>query len=98
MTQVLSSTPAAKLPAMWRNATFAIDVSSTNMNVAIETTDAISHGLRSPAAERLLSKSALRSLPLLIAHEPRERPTCLDQAADPGARQTRSSQVRAARP
>jgi hypothetical protein len=34
---VLSSTPAAKLPAMWRK--------------AIDTTTAINHGLRSPAAD-----------------------------------------------
>ncbi len=37
---------------MWRSATLAIVVSSTSMKVAIDTTTAISHGLRSPAAER----------------------------------------------
>ena len=57
MTQVLSSTPAARLPAIWRNATLAIDVSSTSMKVAIETTTAMSQGLRSPAADRLWPSS-----------------------------------------
>jgi len=55
MIQVLSSTPAARLPAMLRSATLAIEVSSTCMKVAIEITTATSHGLRSPAAERLRS-------------------------------------------
>ncbi len=36
----------------------AIVVSSTSMNVAIDTTTAISHGLRSPAAERGRAGSA----------------------------------------
>ena len=53
MTQVLSSIPAARLPAMLRSATLAIEVSSTIMKVAIETTIAMSQGLRPPAAERL---------------------------------------------
>ena len=43
---------------MCRSATLAIAVSSTCMKVAIDTTQAISHGLRSPAAERLASHSA----------------------------------------
>jgi hypothetical protein len=33
--------PTAKPPAMWRNATLAIVVSSTSMKVAIETTKAM---------------------------------------------------------
>src|SRR4051812_8377693 len=37
---------------MWRSETLAIVVSSTSMNVARDTTIAISHGLCSPAAER----------------------------------------------
>src|ERR1700722_13661343 len=38
---------------MWRSATLAIEVSSTCMKVAIETTTAISQGLRSPAPDRV---------------------------------------------
>ena len=38
---------------MFKSATLAIEVSSTSMKVAIDTTTAISHGLWSPAAERL---------------------------------------------
>ena len=53
MIQVDSSWLAARLPPICNTATFAIEVSSTSMNVAIETTTAISHGLRLPAAERL---------------------------------------------
>ncbi len=37
---------------MWRSETLAIVVSSTSMNVASETTTAISQGLRFLAAER----------------------------------------------
>ena len=50
---MLSSTLAARLPAMYCSATLAIEVSSTCMKVAIEITTATSQGLRSPAAERL---------------------------------------------
>ena len=51
MMYVLSSWLAARLPAMWRRLTLAMVVSSTSMKVAMETTTAISQGLRSPAAE-----------------------------------------------
>src|SRR5882724_910761 len=44
-TQVLSSTPAARFPAMCGSATLATLVSNTSMNVAIVTTSAMSHGL-----------------------------------------------------
>ncbi len=49
---MLSSWLAASEPAMWRSATLAMVVSSTSMNVAMETMTAISHGLCDPAAER----------------------------------------------
>ena len=39
-------------PAILRKDTLAIDVSSTSMKVAIDTTSATSQGLRSPAADR----------------------------------------------
>src|SRR5215471_6686506 len=65
MTQVLSSIPAARLPAILRSATLAIEVSSTCMKVAIETMTAISQGLRPPAADRLSSRRRLSSLPLM---------------------------------
>ena len=45
-TQVLSSIPAERLPAMWGRATFAMLVSSTSMNVASVTVIATSQGLR----------------------------------------------------
>src|SRR5215469_7672892 len=44
-TQVLSSVPADRLPAMCGSATLAMLVSSTSMNVAIVTVRAIAQGL-----------------------------------------------------
>src|SRR5215467_13227886 len=44
-TQVLSSCPADKLPAICGNATLAMLVSSTSMNVASVTANAMTHGL-----------------------------------------------------
>ena len=44
-TQVLSLSPAARLPAMCRSATLAMEVSITSMNVASETVTAMSQGL-----------------------------------------------------
>src|SRR5271163_2568583 len=44
-TQVLSSCPAERLPAIWGSATFATLVSSTSMNVASVTVSAMTHGL-----------------------------------------------------
>src|ERR1035438_7075580 len=44
-TQVLSSWPAERLPAIWGSATLAMLVSSTSMNVASVTVRAIIHGL-----------------------------------------------------
>src|ERR1019366_3839587 len=43
-TQVLSSSPAERLPAIWGSATLAMLVSSTSMNVASVTVRAIIHG------------------------------------------------------
>jgi len=44
-TQVLSSWPAERLPAMCGRATLAMEVSSTSMNVASVTVTAMIHGL-----------------------------------------------------
>src|ERR1035438_10144223 len=44
-TQVLSSVPAERLPAIWGSATLAMLVSSTSMNVASVTVRAMIHGL-----------------------------------------------------
>src|ERR1022692_2906522 len=44
-THVLSSVPAERLPAIWGNATLAMLVSSTSMNVASVTVRAMIHGL-----------------------------------------------------
>ena len=44
-TQVLSSCPAERLPAMWGSATLAMLVSSTSMNVARVTAMAMIQGL-----------------------------------------------------
>src|SRR5271167_5154171 len=44
-TQVLSSKPAERLPAMCGSATLAMLVSSTSMNVASVTVNAMIHGL-----------------------------------------------------
>src|SRR5260370_11683758 len=67
-THVESSCPADRLPAMCGNATFAIDVSSTSMNVASVTVTAITHGL----IVRSGSLSVARSL-FLIALESRSQ-------------------------
>src|SRR5579863_8782213 len=48
-TQVLSSEPAERLPAMCGSATFAMEVSSTSMNVARVTVTAITQGLTDPS-------------------------------------------------
>jgi hypothetical protein len=80
ITHVLSSTPAARLPAIWRSATFAIEVSSTSMNVAIETTIAMSQdcdrrqpsGLPHAAANRCLLQ--LQSSHFDRRHNPHARP------------------------
>src|SRR5437899_8987806 len=55
-TQVDSSAPADKFPAMCGSATFAIEVSSTSMNVASVTVTAITHGLIFPSGVRSLDK------------------------------------------
>src|SRR5208282_4553442 len=56
-TQVDSSAPADKFPEMCGNATFAIDVSSTSMNVASVTVTAITQGLIDPSG--ILSFAAI---------------------------------------
>src|SRR5215467_8705101 len=48
-TQVDSSAPADRLPAICGSATFAIEVSSTSMNVARVTVTAITQGLIVPS-------------------------------------------------
>src|SRR5215470_3689683 len=48
-TQVDSSCPTERLPAMCGSATFAIEVSSTSMNVASVTVTAITQGLIDPS-------------------------------------------------
>src|SRR5581483_479588 len=45
MTHSPSVTAADNPPAMWRNATFAIVVSKTSMNVGMTTASATNHGL-----------------------------------------------------
>src|SRR5713101_7001434 len=54
-TQVLSSTPAERLPAMCGVATLAILVSSISMKVASVTVTAMTHGLISPFSVRVLA-------------------------------------------
>src|SRR5713226_8349916 len=70
-TQVDSSAPAERLPAMCGSATFAIEVSSTSMNVAIVTVSAITHGLIVPSGilnlARILFRIALDSLPSFLS-------------------------------
>ena len=48
-TQVDSSSPTERLPAMCGSETFAIDVSSTSINVASVTVSAITQGLMVPS-------------------------------------------------
>ena len=67
MTHVLSSTPAARLPAMWRSATLAIDVSSTSMKVAMDTTTAISQA--TALAGRRSALSFVRLILVSIDHQ-----------------------------
>src|SRR5208282_6057568 len=59
-TQVDSSAPADKFPEMCGKATFAIDVSSTSMNVASVTVTAITHGLIDPSGILSLAISLFR--------------------------------------
>src|SRR5256885_5636119 len=58
-TQVDSSAPADKFPAICGSATFAIEVSSTSMNVASVTVTAITQGLMFPSGVRSLDKILL---------------------------------------
>jgi len=60
-THVDSSALADRFPAMCGSATFAIDVSSTSMNVASVTVMAITHGLIEPSGIRSfdLSRSSI---------------------------------------
>src|SRR5579863_2830688 len=72
-TQVLSSCPAERLPAMCGSATLAMEVSSTSMKVASVTVIAIIHGF---IAGRHASASLNVAEPALIAgSRPWGRPT-----------------------
>src|SRR6266480_4166659 len=62
-TQVDSSCPADKFPAMCGSATYAMEVSSTSMNVASVTVMAITQGLIVPSGMRSLARILSR-----IAH------------------------------
>src|ERR1700693_2351644 len=59
-TQVDSSEPADKPPAMCGNATLAIDVSRTSMKVASVTVTAITQGLIEPSGIRNFDRSLCR--------------------------------------
>jgi hypothetical protein len=59
-TQVDSSEPADKPPAMWGSATLAIDVSRTSMKVASVTVTAITQGLIEPSGIRSFDRSLWR--------------------------------------
>jgi hypothetical protein len=59
-THVDSSAPADKFPDMCGSATFAIEVSSTSMNVANVTVMAITHGLIFPSGVLSLANILLR--------------------------------------
>src|SRR5208283_6089249 len=61
-TQVLSSTPAERLPAMCGKATLATLVSSTSMKVASITVRAITHGFVTPPCRARANKLLIRSL------------------------------------
>ena len=63
MTQVLSSTLAARLPAMWRSATLAIEVSSTSMKVAMRDDDG-----DQPGTALAGRRAALRARPSCRLH------------------------------
>src|ERR1700732_4459481 len=55
-TQVDSSAPADKFPEICGSATFAMEVSSTSMNVASVTVTAITQGLMFPSGVRNLAR------------------------------------------
>src|SRR5213594_317412 len=59
-THVDSSCPADKFPAMCGSATFAMDVSSTSMNVASVTVMALTQGLTVPSGIRSLARILFR--------------------------------------
>src|ERR1022692_425634 len=74
-THVLSSCPAERLPAIWGNATFAMLVSSTSMNVASVTVSAMTHGLtgdrHSAASFMVIAAAPIRILTSASSYEPR---------------------------
>src|ERR1022692_4209842 len=84
-TQVLSSCPAERLPAMWGNATFAIEVSSTSMNVASVTVMAMIQGLI--AGRQTSAFSSGGAAALIAESRPWAQPTSRDAAIDPCFRQ-----------
>src|SRR5947209_19542378 len=79
-TQVLSSWPADRLPAMCGRATLAMEVSSTSMNVASVTAKAITQGLTAGRQASAWSNVVLAAL--TSGFEPSESPTCPDAADD----------------
>src|SRR5256885_8999480 len=77
-TQVDSSAPADKFPAICGSATFAMDVSSTSMNVASVTVTAITQGLIVPSGilslVRILSRIASNLWPCAVSTYYRSNP------------------------
>src|SRR6266567_2595998 len=69
-----SSAPADKFPAICGSATFAMDVSSTSMNVASVTVTAITQGLIVPSGilsfARILFRISFESRPVVSTYSP----------------------------
>src|SRR5271165_3119305 len=74
-TQVLSSCPAERLPAICGSATFAMEVSSTSMKVARVTVMAMIQGLTAGRQASALALSNVVVLTLIGESRPWDRPT-----------------------
>src|SRR6202040_1313566 len=79
-TQVLSSWPAERLPAMWGRATLAMEVSSTSMKVASVTVIAMIQGLI--AGRQTSAFSSGGAAELIAGSKPLESLTCRGEATD----------------
>src|SRR5579871_4170521 len=80
-TQVLSSCPALRLPAMCGSATFAMEVSRTSMKVASVTARAMIHGLTA-GRQTSAGCSNVRAPALISECKPWESPTFRDGVQD----------------
>src|ERR1700676_2835796 len=90
-TQVLSSCPAERLPAMCGNATLDMEGSSTSINVANVTVIAMIQGLTAGRQRSAFSSGGAAAL--IAESNPSVRPTCRGAAIDPCFRPGRAQSL-----